>query len=350
MISLYADGQKRLFSTDAKTVGEVLQRTGVKLAPADLVEPSLSTSIPDGPFNINVYRARPVLIIDGTITHSLNSAYESPRLLAIAAGLTVYPEDQYRTGVITDIVGYKAIGEKVTILRAKPFSVKVDGKVRNLRTQAATVGQALESANISLGLKDSVSVPLAKPLLPGADIAVTRVSEAVATITKVLPRPVTTLTDPAVLKGQTSVKDEGSDGQKTVTYRIHYNDGVETAREVVQVVSEKDPVAKVVVVGTKVIFAGSVEYWRPMVEAAAAANGLDPNMMLRIMNCESHGNASSVSGFVINGEHPTGLFQFLPSTWRSSGGTDDNIFDGSVQIQIAAKKMATQGTSAWQCK
>jgi len=83
----------------------------------------------------------------------------------------------------------------------------------------------------------------------------------------------------------------------------------------------------------------------------AAANwGVDPNTMLRIMSCESHGNATSVSSFVVNGEHPTGLFQFLPSTWRANGGTDSNILDGAAQIEIAAKKMAREGTKAWQCK
>src|SRR5207302_887645 len=110
----------------------------------------------------------------------------------------------------------------------------------------------------------------------------------------------------------------GSDGQKTVTYRIHYQDGKEIGREVVQIVSQTDPVAQMVSVGTKVMFAGNVEYWRPQVVAAAAANGLDPNMMLRIMNCETHGNASDISVFVINGQHPTGLFQFLPSTWATA--------------------------------
>jgi hypothetical protein len=153
-----------------------------------------------------------------------------------------------------------------------------------------------------------------------------------------------------MLKGQTVVTTPGADGQKTVTWRIHYQDGHEIGREAVQLVSQTNPVAQVVTVGTKVMFAGSVEYWRPLVEAAAAQYGLDPNMMLRIMNCESHGNATDVSSFVINGQHPTGLFQFLPSTWISAGGTQDNIFDGSVQIQLAAKKMAKEGTGAWQCK
>lgn len=350
MVSLYADGEKRLFPTDAATVGEVLARANVKLKPGDLVEPSAATVVSQGQFNINVYRARPVLVVDGLRSYHLSSAYQSPRLLAVAAGLTVYAEDRYRSEVITDIVEDTAIGERVTIERAKPLDVKVDGKVRTIRTQAKTMGDALKDANIALGIKDSVSTPLDAPVVPGMTTAVTRVTEAVATLTKALPRSVKTVTDPAMLKGQTKVKTEGSDGQKTVTYRIHYQDGVETSREQIQVVSQTEPVTRVITVGTKVLFAGSVEYWRPQVEAAAAQWGLDPNMMMRIMSCESKGNATVVSRFIVNGEHPTGLFQYLPSTWRAAGGTNDNILDGSVQIQITAKKMALSGTGAWQCK
>jgi uncharacterized protein YabE (DUF348 family) len=350
LISLYADGQQRLFSADDKTVGDVLRRAGIKLGTNDLVEPSAASIVPRGQFNINVYRSRPVLVQDGLQTYRISSAYQSPRLLALAAGLVVYPEDSFRTEVITDIVDNSSVGEKVIVTRAKPVNVKVDGKARLIRTQAETAGQALSDSGVVLGASDTVSVDLAQPVTPGMSINITRVTEAVATLTTVLPRPVQTIADPKVLKGQSTVQDPGSDGQKTVTYRIHYKDGVETGREAIQIVSETKPTTKIVVEGTKVIFAGSVEYWRPMVEAAAAQWGVDPNMMLRIMTCESHGNASSVSHFIVNGEHPTGLFQFLPSTWRSNGGNDDNILDGTVQVQIAAKKMANEGTKAWQCK
>ena len=350
LISLYADGQQRIFSADDATVGQVLRRANIKLGSGDLVEPAQSAPVPRGQFNINIYRSRPVTIQDGAQTYRILSAYQSPRLLALAAGLVLYPEDNFDTKVITNIVNAGAVGEEVTITRAKPVSVKVDGKTRLIRTQATTAGEALKLAGVALGLKDSVSVDLAKPVTPGMDVSITRVTEAMATLTQVLPRPVSTTTDPAVLKGQTTVKDPGSDGQKTITYRIHYQDGTEISREAVQVVSETKPTTKVIVEGTKVVFAGSIEYWRPQVETAAATWGVDPNMMLRIMNCESHGNASSISHFVINGEHPTGLFQFLPSTWRSNGGTDNNILDGAVQVQIAAKKMANEGTKAWQCK
>jgi uncharacterized protein YabE (DUF348 family) len=339
-----------MFSTTAPTVGAVLRRSDVKLGPGDIVEPNAATPIPKGPFNINVYRARPVLVVDGSNSYRLLSAYSSPQLLARAAGVKVFPEDTFATSVVTNFVQTSAIGEKVTIIRAKPFTVQVDGTTRQLRTQAVTVAAALKNAGISLGLKDTVSAPLSAPLTAGTALAITRVTQALVTLTRPIPRPVKTVRDPSVMQGQSSVTVVGSDGQTTSTYLIHYTNGVETGRDLVQVVSTTPPVAQVVTVGTKVLFEGSVEYWRPQVTAAAVEWGLDPNTMMRIMECESNGNAADISTFVIDGQHPTGLFQYLPTTWIAAGGTANNIMDGSEQIQLTAKKMATQGTGAWQCQ
>ena len=94
-------------------------------------------------------------MVDGLGTyHRLESAYQSPRLLARAAGLTVYPE-----GSVHDWRHHQLRqagtpwSEQVTIVRAKPFTVKVDGKVRNPRTQGHDVGDALADAGIALGLQ-----------------------------------------------------------------------------------------------------------------------------------------------------------------------------------------------------
>jgi uncharacterized protein YabE (DUF348 family) len=350
MVSLYVDGQKKVFAAGAGTVGDVLDRSGVALRQHDLVEPAASTPVPEGLFNINVYRARPVLVVDGVRTYHVTSAYQSPRLLAQAAGLTVYPEDDYQTEVITDFVDDGAVGEKVTIDRALPVSITADGKTRAIRTQAVSVKQAIMDAKVALGAADTMNAQLSDPVVSGMHLAITRVSDVELTVTDVLPHDTKTVTDPTLLKGQTKIQVEGSNGEKKAVYRVHYRDGVETNRELVQLISQIKPVTRVEIIGTKVLFAGSVEYWRPQVEAAAADWNLDPNMMLRIMACESKGNALTVSHFIINGEHPTGLYQFLPSTWRSAGGTDDNILDGAVQIKLTARKMAREGTKAWQCK
>jgi resuscitation-promoting factor RpfB len=350
MVSLYVDGTKKLFSTNATTVGDVLARSNVTIGKNDLVEPSIQTKLNSGQFNINVFRARPVVIVDGQDTYHVLSAYQSPQLLAQAAGLTVYPEDTYKTSVITNFVRSGSLGEQIVITRAKPMSILVDGAIRNIRTQATTVGAAISSADIALGAKDTVSVPQSTPVTPGLTITITRVTEAIVTLTTPIPFQTQTVTDPNLMKGTTQIKTPGANGQTTETFLIHYENGVETGRQPLQLVSQAQPVTQVQVVGTKVLFEGSVEYWRPMVIAAAEANGLDPNTMLRIMQCESNGNAADISTFVVDGQHPEGLFQYLPSTWIAAGGTMSNILDGPTQIQITAKKMATQGTGAWACQ
>src|SRR3990167_6875097 len=65
VVSIGADSQIRTVRTTGGTVGDLLERAGIKLATGDLVEPGLETEITGPVFNINVYRARPVLIHDG---------------------------------------------------------------------------------------------------------------------------------------------------------------------------------------------------------------------------------------------------------------------------------------------
>jgi uncharacterized protein YabE (DUF348 family) len=350
LVSLYVDGSKHVISTDDHTVGELLGHAGIVMHNGDTVAPDADTAIRGEQFNINVYRARPVLVVDGTQTRIVLSSSQSPRALAEKSGFKIYPEDEFQLNVVTNFVNAGTIGEQVTVKRATPLTVHYDGKVKEIRTQAKRIDDALKRAGIVVGPNDTVSAPLSSAITYGLDLTIVRVSEVITTETATLPRSTTSTTDPNAPKGQIRVVSEGSDGSKTVTYRIHYRDGSETSREVIKLVSQTDPVARVQIVGTKEFFSGSVEYWRSEVVAAATQWGIDPNMMLRIMDCESHGNANAVNRATVNGEHATGLFQYLPSTWRSAGGTNENILDGSAQIQITAKKMALYGTSPWACR
>jgi uncharacterized protein YabE (DUF348 family) len=344
VISLYADGKKNIISTNATTVGDALNRAGVVLEANDLVEPKTSTVITDGFFNINVYRAKAITVVDGNKSYHLRSAYSSPRLLAEAAGLNVFPEDSYKTEVMTNFVTQKNIGVKLTIERSIPFTVRVDGTTFSYRSQPGTVEAALASVGVKRGLKDIVSVPVASSLTPHLALSIARVSDIVTSVVEPVTVPAKTIEDATQPVGYTAVQTPGSDGSRVVTYRIHYLDGAEKSRLALKITDEIAPIAKVTVIGTKVRYAGSVEYWRPFVTAAATANGLDPLQMIRIMNCESTGNA-----LASNGNH-FGLFQYLRSTWHTAGGTDDNIYDGAVQIKLTAHYMAVHGTGAWECR
>lgn len=342
VVSLYADGQKRMFTTDAGTVGDVLMRTNITLGSHDIVEPAATTQIPAGFFNINVYRARSVLVVDGLNSTVVQSAHASPHLIAQDAGITTYHEDTYTDEFVTNFVGDDAVGEKITINRAKPVTVTVDGSTKTLRTQADTVSDFLKEVGIAMGEQDTTSLPLAQAIVPGTALVITRVSEV--TVTKHEPISFSTkiVKDPDMYVGQSTVAQAGVNGSRDVTYHIRYNNGVEVERNVLGVAGVVNSSDQITHVGTKVRFAGSIEYWRPMVDTAAAANGVDPNLMLAIMNCESHGNASAA-----NASGHYGLYQYDAATWSGVGGSMANIYDGPTQINNTAWKIAHYGTVAW---
>ena len=63
-VQVYVDGQKRTLPTRASTVGELLKRLDIQLAEEDIVEPGANSPIDGDDIHINVYRAKPVTVID----------------------------------------------------------------------------------------------------------------------------------------------------------------------------------------------------------------------------------------------------------------------------------------------
>ena len=252
IVSLYVDGQTKVFTTSATTVGVALAQAGVQLGSNDLVEPAVSTALTPGYFNINVYRARPVTIIDGDQTYHISSAYQAPALLAQAAGITVYPQDGYAIQTITNFVGDGSVGEQVTILRSIPFTVVIDGQAQQLRSRATTVGAALTDQHVALGLKDIVSVPLTAPLTAGMTINITRVNDVTTTVAQQLPFTTQTTYDSTLPAGQQQVQQPGVNGHEVVTYHITYNNGQVVSQTTLAVRDLVNPQTEIVVVGTKV--------------------------------------------------------------------------------------------------
>ncbi len=94
VVGLYYDGQKRVVTTEAATVGDLLKRAGITLDQGDYVEPDADTAIPQGFFNVNVYRGQQYRILDGAKVTLVKSAQNTPRLVAADAGITLYPDSK----------------------------------------------------------------------------------------------------------------------------------------------------------------------------------------------------------------------------------------------------------------
>lgn len=321
IVSLFYDGQKRVITTDSGTVGKILEESGVSLTEGDLVEPSQDTVVPQGFFNINVYRARPVVIVDGATTHKIRTSYRNPALIAKAAGLEVYAEDEYTTDVVKNFTLDATVGEKVTIKRATPVIILADGKQHVIRTQKPTVEGVLHERDVALGPQDTVEPPRGTPVTPNMVIRIFRVKTVVTTVTEKIAFKTNTIRDPELDNGITKVETEGSEGERKMTYRLNFTDGAETKREIVSQELVSQTVTKVVRVGTKV----RQDVW----------------YLLRL--CESGNNYQRNSG---NGYY--GAYQFDLSTWRSNGGSGmPHEASSAEQDRVAQKLQSLRGWGPW---
>lgn len=132
-VTIYDDGASLIVKTGAVTVAEVLEKSEIQLAETDIVEPSLDTVI-DGDYNINIYRARPALVIDGVNRRYIMTASYDPKQIAIEAGLTVYDDDVVKREFNTSFLEAGAVstyrlerngGRRLTIEEKIPYAVEI---------------------------------------------------------------------------------------------------------------------------------------------------------------------------------------------------------------------------------
>jgi uncharacterized protein YabE (DUF348 family) len=141
-------------------------------------------------------------------------------------------------------------GMKITIKRAFPITVHVDGKNRILYTAAPKLEDVLKENKIILGSYDKISMPIDSSTYKGMDVVITRVKEKLLTQEEDIPFSTETKTNDDMLRGQTNVIQEGQTGKKQITLKLIYEDGKEVARNVVNETILQNPVTKIVQVGT----------------------------------------------------------------------------------------------------
>lgn len=68
VITAHVDGSTKTVATNASTVKDALDRLGIALSQNDKTEPSVNQQIEGNEYTINVYRARPISVVDGAST------------------------------------------------------------------------------------------------------------------------------------------------------------------------------------------------------------------------------------------------------------------------------------------
>lgn len=292
VITIYHDAVEQTVVTDAPTVAEVLKRAGVQLSDVDSVEPARDMILSAPSYSINVYRARPVTVVDGQSRYQVVTPHTSARLIAEQAGLVLYDEDLTAISRINDFIGDQGVGIKLTIERAKLITLVMYGRQQDVRTQAKDVSALMKEKGIELGPDDGTSLSGGTPIVEGMRLEIWR--NGVQTVTSEEEIPFSTDLIRATDKpaGYREVQTTGVKGKKLVTYEIELRNGVEVRRKQIQSVTTLQPVKQLEVVG---------------------GTGFSTNeqILYALRICEAGGNYQRNSG---NGFY--GAYQFMVSTWN----------------------------------
>lgn len=251
MVTIYDRGEEQTIITRASTIREALNQARIDVETVDVVEPSLDEPLVAQHYNVNIYRARPVVVEDGSTRIRTITAAQSPAKIARAANVTLYQEDITELKRVDDVVLDGGAGLKLKIDRATPFTFVLYGKRLDARTQAATVGDMLKEKNVTLGAKDQASVPLETPVVAGMMVQVWRNGVQTITQEEDIAAPVEQVKDQDRPRSFKEIRTPGKPGKKQVTYEINMQNGVEVSRKVIQSVTTLEPVKQIEVVGAK---------------------------------------------------------------------------------------------------
>lgn len=140
--------------------------------------------------------------------------------------------------------------ETITIQRAVPVSVMVDGKKLDLMTCRETVNELLRQANVLLNEKDIVNYKLSDPITAEMEVKVTRVVEKAETITEQIDFQTIKRPNEKMDSGKTKVVQQGIQGERQKEYMVVLHDGNEVSRKLVNDEVVKQPVDHIIEYGT----------------------------------------------------------------------------------------------------
>ncbi|WP_344605483.1 ubiquitin-like domain-containing protein, partial [Streptomyces glaucus] len=324
-IELSVDGRPRTLHTFADDVTELLAEEGVEVGPHDVVAPAPGAELGSGD-EVAVRYGRPVrLTLDGrqrevwTTAHTVAGALRQ---------LGVRAEGAYVSASRSRRIGRAGIVLHVRTERA--VTVTADGRTRTVRTNAATVREAVEEAGVALRGRDATSVPQDSFPRDGQTVGVLRITDREEVHEELIPFRVRRTGDPSLPRGTEVVEQAGRPGLRRVTYAVRTVDGVRQRPRPVRSEVVREPRPRVVRAGTKP---------RP-----ASVRGADHLNWRGLAECESGGRSDAVDPSGTYG----GLYQFDIRTWRSVGGRGRPQDAPAAEQTYRAKKLyLRQGASPW---
>ncbi len=183
------------------------------------------------------------VVADGNKT-VINTVYDNPKSIIKQAGISLQANDDY--SVSTDKITDNSV---ITINRAIPVTVEINGKAETVNTAKKTVGDLLSSMNLD-GNDYFVAQDKNTPLQPNSKVKVLNVSSKLILKDEVQAYQVVREPDSSLIRGNEEVVQEGRNGLNRLLVREKYHNGIKVGEEVVQTTQLVLPSDKIIREGT----------------------------------------------------------------------------------------------------
>ena len=326
LVTIYDRGAEKTIVTKARTIREALKLAKFSIDERqDVVEPSLDSEMVAEKYNINIFRARPITIVDGNKRLKVTTAEQTPALIAKAAGIEVFEEDK-TTLSNSDNMAVDGANMVMKIDRASMVNFVLYGKESVIRTHAKTVGELLKEKNIDPKKDDTLSVDRSAKIIPGMKIELWRNGKQTITAEEDVKFEVEKVQDANRDSGYREVKQVGENGKKNVTYEIEMKNGVEVSRKEIASVITKEPKKQIEIVGTK---------------SSTSFSGSFSEALARLRSCEGSYTSNTGNGYY-------GAYQFDKRTWGNYGGYElASDAPAAVQDEKAWQTYKARGWQPW---
>lgn len=147
---------------------------------------------------------------------------------------------------------------RIEIYRAFPVIVTEKGVSRELIATRRTAGEALKELGYEPKETDKITPGFNDEISDFSEITLVRVEEKVLDTTEELPYESKEVENKALASGKKRLVQKGSTGEKKVSYRVRYEDGIEVSREVLSEEVTVEPIAQIKEVGSKKVEGGVV--------------------------------------------------------------------------------------------
>ena len=326
LVTIYDRGAEKTIVTKARTIREALKLAKFSIDERqDVVEPSLDSEMVAEKYNINIFRARPITIVDGNKRLKVTTAEQTPALIAKAAGIEVFEEDK-TTLSNSDNMAVDGANMVMKIDRASMVNFVLYGKESVIRTHAKTVGELLKEKNIDPKKDDTLSVDRSAKIIPGMKIELWRNGKQTITAEEDVKFEVEKVQDANRDSGYREVKQAGENGKKNVTYEVEMKNGVEVSRKEIASVVTKEPKKQIEIVGTK---------------SSTSFSGSFSEALARLRSCEGSYTSNTGNGYY-------GAYQFDKRTWGNYGGYElASDAPAAVQDEKAWQTYKARGWQPW---